>query len=361
MDPFYDADLAKLVSYVTFDGHLCKMLSYFYLSSSNPAALEDFRKIVEKKFGLTPRYEAGMGFGKSTKCKFSNSAAARFLHAAGAPKGDKMLTPFRVPEWIKNDREYSRVYLSVAFQCEGYVHKNNLFDSFYVGFQLNKAEELLGDGLAFIDELKSLLNDRGILTSRTTVRFGNLRNRDGKTTRKMTFTVRARSCAAFHDNIGFNVDSDKNAALDDAARVAARPRKSELDALWFVTPGTLSEAWRITLPSLRDPELAKFYALVLRYGGLTSDLRQFYISSSSPNIIVDFARLLREKFGLTVPYARKTGHHSYRCLVSSLKIGRWLNQHGLPSGKREALAAPIPRWISENPENLAAFEATRNE
>ena len=248
----------------------------------------------------------------------------------------------------------------MAFQCEGWISKSSRFNSFSIGFHLNKCNELLSDGLAFIEDLKEMLAREGILTTRTFTRFGNLRTRDGRTTQRMEFSIRARSCAAFKDRIGFSVDSRKNNLLEDAAKVAARPRKCEKDALWFAKPGTLSEDWRIVLPTVLDAELARLYAYLLRYGYLSSNLEQFYITSSSKIVLVDFARIVREKFGLVIPYAMRRGYRSYRCVGCSLKIGRWLNQHGLPSRKSKALVSPIPEWIFLNCKNLAAFETVRD-
>src|SRR3989338_2266294 len=51
-----DKDMASIVSYVTFDGHLYKDLKGFYYSSKKINDLKDFEVIVKRKFGLPPRY-----------------------------------------------------------------------------------------------------------------------------------------------------------------------------------------------------------------------------------------------------------------------------------------------------------------
>ncbi|MBS3069941.1 hypothetical protein J4220_00350 [Candidatus Micrarchaeota archaeon] len=139
--------MAKIVSYITFDGHLRNNLSGFYLSSSDWNVLRDFENIVTRKFGLTPHYEKGTGFGVSYKCRFYNSKVARFLSSIGVPNGDKMLTPFSVPDWIKRDPRLSRAYLIIAFQCEGWIHKRRHFDSYAVAIHMNKSEQFLSNGL----------------------------------------------------------------------------------------------------------------------------------------------------------------------------------------------------------------------
>jgi len=355
VDANLDADLAKIVAYVTFDGHLGKNLGRFYLSSSNDDAIEDFRKLVKKKFGLIPRYEAGMGYGKSTKCIFGSSPVARFLNSIGAPKGNKVLTVFRVPAWIKADDEFSRAYLSVAFQCEGYVHKSRYFNSFDVAFHINKCVDLLDNGIAFVNDLREMLGWLGILTTRIGFHKGNLR-KDGKLAKGLIFSVRSRSCGVFKDQVGFGVDAEKNNLLDRAAAVANRPRLCEQDALWLTDRNTLPERWRVALPTEHDADLARFYGYVLKYGNITLDLRQFYITSPHQKLIGDFARIVREKFGLVIPFARKR-RHSYTCIACSVKIGRWLNEQGLTHGRERSALSSMPQWITESEENLAAFNA----
>jgi len=196
VDIAYDEDIAKIVSYVTFDGHLSKKLCHFYLSSSNQAALDEFELLVQRKFALMPHLEAGMGFGKSTKYKFYNSEASRALFAAGAPKGDKMLTPFRVPAWIKCNPDFCRAYLSIAFQCEGYIHPNAKYRSYLVAMSLNKSIRILSDGIAFMGELKEMLANLGIATASTSLKRGNAR-KDGEVTKKLVFGISRKGRTAF--------------------------------------------------------------------------------------------------------------------------------------------------------------------
>lgn len=219
IDVVKDVELAKIVSYITFDGHLRNNLGNFYLSSASSDPLNDFENLVSEKFALNAIYENGMGYGKSKKCRFYSALVSRFLYSCGAPKGDKMVTPFSVPKWIKENDVFSKAYLSIAFQCEGWIHKNNKYNSYGISFKMNKTEELFQNGFEFINELKYLLNKFGIETSNTYLKEANLRKKDGKRTKSMIFGIRTKSNHIFQKEVGFGVDSRKNELLNSATKI----------------------------------------------------------------------------------------------------------------------------------------------
>lgn len=353
-DQSLDEDLAKIVSYVTFDGHLGKDLNRFYLSSGDWKVLKDFENIVTRKFGLIPRYEKGTGFGFSYKCRFYNSKVARFLFSVGAPKGDKMLTPFSIPNWIKEDSRFSKVYLTTAFQCEGWIHKNSHFESYIVALHMNKSEELLSDGMLFAKELKSLLKIFGVATTNLWIRPANLR-KDGRRTKAITFALCTKSLPAFHEKLGFGLSSKKNAMLAKASVVMSRPVLARQNSLClFDDASSMDEREALVFPESGDADLARLFGYLVKYGGITRDSRQFYIISSK-EIILDFARIVYEKFKLRIPYARKKTNASYQCIGCSLAIGKWLKSQGLLSGKKRLLHSKLPSWLVSNPSNYREF------
>src|SRR3989344_8256305 len=116
---FLDFKLAKIASYLTFDGHLSKDLKSFYLSSKSEDLLKDFEECVKSKFGICGRYENGQGYGESRKYWIFHSKTARFLKEIGIPNGNKVLQEFVVPDWVLGNLKNSREYLRTAFDCEG--------------------------------------------------------------------------------------------------------------------------------------------------------------------------------------------------------------------------------------------------
>ena len=197
-----DKDLAGLISFLTFDGHVYGSLKGLALYSKDKKPLKKYEKLIKNKIGLIGTYKEGNGYGGCTHYRIFNKKFCEFLNKLGTPKGDKMLIPFDIPKWIKDNKEFSREYLKVAYFCEGckYQHSKNRES---IQFNLNKSEELLEDGLNFMESLKDLLKNFGIETTKTWILFGNLRKRDGKITKMMKFKVKANSINRFIKEIGW--------------------------------------------------------------------------------------------------------------------------------------------------------------
>lgn len=196
-----DKELARIVSYLTFDGHLDKKLRGCYFSSNKIEELEGFRKDIKKKFNIDlTKIEKGRGYGhKCSKYWYFNANLCKFLHSVGTPKGDKMLILFDIPDWIKNSKGFSKEYLKVAFLCEGSKHKVSK-NCEKISFGLNKNEEIIEDGINFMNSIKTLLTNFNIETGKISIMKGNNR-KDGKTTKMMRFHVSAKSNNNFINTI----------------------------------------------------------------------------------------------------------------------------------------------------------------
>ena len=94
----FDKDLSKLVSYITFDGHLAQDLKCFYLSSKNEDALLDFKDIVYRKFGIEGRFEDGNGYCPVRKYRYLVETHVDFLKKLVPLKATKLLSRF----WFLN-------------------------------------------------------------------------------------------------------------------------------------------------------------------------------------------------------------------------------------------------------------------
>ena len=103
--PIYaNKNLAKILSYITFDGHLALSERMFYFSSSKIKELDDFKNIVNAEFGITGKIiKTPNSFGTSYRYLLMNSHVSRLLRLIGTPKGAKIKMRFGVPEWIARD------------------------------------------------------------------------------------------------------------------------------------------------------------------------------------------------------------------------------------------------------------------
>lgn len=204
----FNKDLAKLVSYLTFDGHLVEDLKCFYLSSKSKDALTDFKDIVHKSFGIKGRFETGMGHGESYKYRIFNREICKFLEKIGVPKGCKINKRFLIPDWIKENKDFSKEYLRIAFDCEGSIWFEKQPK---IRFGIFKNEKILDNGFKFLEEIRLMLNNFDISSTNIWLIKGNAR-KDGKLTKGLYFKVRQKSLKQFSKEVGFT-DKFKNQRL----------------------------------------------------------------------------------------------------------------------------------------------------
>lgn len=197
-----DKDLARIIAFLTADGHLYKSLKGFRFYSNNKTVLKELEEIIFKKFGLIGTYSEGTGYGKCFRYQVFNKKVSLFLKEGGAPVGDKMITSFDVPNWIKNNKEFSKEYLKTLFYCEGSKSKHSK-NTETIRINFNKSERLLKDGLTFINSLKKLLERYDIETSGIWVTKGNIRKKDKEITKQITFQIKSNSNNKFIKEIGW--------------------------------------------------------------------------------------------------------------------------------------------------------------
>ena len=199
----YTKDLAKIVSYLMFDGHLYKRLTGFKAYSKNIKELEKFEKMVKRQFKIKAQYKYNhAGSKKQTHViEFFNSKACRFLHKIGTPKGDKSLTKYGVPLWIKNNKEFSREYLKIAYLCEGcWKEKDRLNPR--IKFNMHKSNNILDNGRLFLQDIRNMLRKFNIETTSIGTYKGKLR-KDKIQTSELRFRVLTKDNQKFINEIGW--------------------------------------------------------------------------------------------------------------------------------------------------------------
>ncbi len=176
----FDKDLVKVVSYLTFDGHLAEDLKGFYLSSKDKDTLLYFKNLVKSKFQIK----------------------GRFLEKIGVPKGCKVKKIFLIPEWIKKNPKFCYHYLKTAFECEGgFWLQRKRYP--IVRFGLNKNKDLMNNGKEFLFEMKTLLLNLNIETSDIWITKSNIR-KDGIITKSFYFRIKQSSIERFLKMFNFS-------------------------------------------------------------------------------------------------------------------------------------------------------------
>ncbi|MBU1198659.1 MAG: hypothetical protein KKF46_07895 [Nanoarchaeota archaeon] len=209
-------ELAQIAALITSDGHL-QIKEWRYLTSFYSKDLDEInrvKKLFKKVFDVEGRIYEDRSPGKKVitlnlryKLFFISKSTALFLKRVGVPKGNKTNTPFQVPGWIINgSNEIKSAYLRSLFDCEGSIFFTKQYKN-YVRWRISltfcKNKDLLDDGLRFLSQIRSLLNNFYIKAS--PIRYWNLNIRkDGSQSVEMRFEIEKSSFGNFYKYIGFN-------------------------------------------------------------------------------------------------------------------------------------------------------------
>jgi len=208
--PIYpNENLVKIVSFLTFDGHLRRDGNVFMFTAGKKSLLKEPMMLVNNEFGITGEFRKipTNNYGISYEYRVKNKPISRILEFIGVPKGNKISVSFFVPKWIEENLEFSRTYLQVAFDCEGSIWKEGIRRR-KIRFRIHKSSNLLEDGINFLEDLKSMLLKFDIKSSRTWVGHGNVR-KDGLVTKYLCFNIISKDIPKFNKEIGFSIKHKK--------------------------------------------------------------------------------------------------------------------------------------------------------
>ncbi len=199
----FGKDLAGIGSYLTFDGHIYNTLKGLMYSSKNIGDLKDFEKLIFNRFKIKGKYHLNSGGSRNQTHKFYvfNKVICKKLVDIGFPKGDKTNQKFSVPKWIRNNKEFSREYLRIAFLCEGSMKEKRKNPR--IKINLAKTEEFLEAGISFMNELKEMLNVFGIRTTECGLCGKRIRKKDNQVSQDIRFRVITSDNNRFIKEIGW--------------------------------------------------------------------------------------------------------------------------------------------------------------
>jgi len=123
-----------------------------------------------------------------------------------------VLTPFNIPEWIKNDKKYFRRFVQRVFSCEGNVMHEPNRKLPQIRLEMWKAENVK-ENPSFIDELGTYLNTHFNIKSTITSRKCFNVRKDGIITRPRKMYITGESVKIFHRKIGF--EGEKQVKLNE--------------------------------------------------------------------------------------------------------------------------------------------------
>lgn len=198
-----DKNLARIASYLMFDGHLYKDLKGLMYSSKNINDLKEFEKVFKRKFGnLREIYHLNSSGNKKQthKIYFFNKIISTKLFKLGIPKGDKTITEYLIPKWIIDNKEFSKEFVKIAYLCEGSMKENRKNPR--ITISINKSENLLDSGLKFMEQMKKILDYHGIKTTNVGV-YNAKPRKDGVKVKMLRFRVITKYNNKFIKEIGW--------------------------------------------------------------------------------------------------------------------------------------------------------------
>ncbi|MBI4451549.1 LAGLIDADG family homing endonuclease [Candidatus Woesearchaeota archaeon] len=224
-DVRYTPELARICADITGDGHL-QLQDWRGLTSFYAKDIEDIHKMnkrFENVFGVSGRIYRDDRNGRTRyKLFFISKKAAQELARAGVPTGNKTNKPFSVPDWIlAGDEAFQAAYLRGLFTAEGSifsVRQSGNRVRWQISIEMYKRTDLAREGIEYMQQVKQMLQDLGIVSS--PVRLGRRNKRiDGTESIAVRLDVESRSFYMFHEKVSFDCEQ-KAAKLLTQVRMA---------------------------------------------------------------------------------------------------------------------------------------------
>ncbi|MFH1209470.1 MAG: hypothetical protein V1663_01645 [archaeon] len=201
--------LSSIVGHLMGDGNLSKNRMVgdfrFYGDSSK---LNRILYDLKNYFNLMPYAYYKHPKGGGYILRYNNAIFARILELMGVPRGDKILTAFRVPKWIiNNNKKIKKSFLSALLTDEmSKINKNKRGQWKGFWFSMSKIKSKTNHLVYFLDQIRDLLNEFEITSSEVRVRKKHSYYRkDGNITYPAFFCIHTNflNRKRFYFNIGF--------------------------------------------------------------------------------------------------------------------------------------------------------------
>ncbi len=202
--------LTKLLSFATGDGWLGKVKNRWVLKFiGKPEDLEEVRKDIKKLgYGITNVYsqrcdseieytdgEIRKIEGKTNTIVVGSLGLPILLYTLGAPFGSKSKNKFEVPKWIfKSPKWIKRLYLASFFGAEMTRPTIRRAEKYRFGparLSINKSKKLKDNGLIFLNQIKTLLEEFGVEVTKI-FELKGVRTKSGDETIKLRIDISSK-------------------------------------------------------------------------------------------------------------------------------------------------------------------------
>jgi len=213
--------IARLTGFLFGDGHLA-MEEGLLNFTGNEQVLKKVQddlillgykpQKIKSQFIKTKDLKGRTIAGTTTFFNLSSVSLWNFFIYLGIPKGDKCKQSYDVPEWVRRGtRLVKREFLRAFFDSEmttPRVKKHN-FEALW--FVQHKTKEHLQGGVKFVEQIKNLLKEFEVETSKIKVVPTGYKRKTGEKMMSILFVLKAsnENLSKFFGRVGFFYDEEK--------------------------------------------------------------------------------------------------------------------------------------------------------
>ena len=234
----YDSEkigaFTRIFAFIFGDGHITKNGKTIVFTGNSDALNEvkkDLKLLGFDGTGITKKvienFHKGRHFvGTTTFFHLNSVAFVRMLEFLGAPVGDKITAPYKIPAWVMNGTKFvKREFVRSLYGCEGCSPKSERMNFFPLALRMHKSRKLENNMLHFLRQVSSILMDFDV-ESYMTIRNLDYRRTDGHITDSYELILHAtnENMLRFFSRIGYAYEKGK----DIKARLAAEYLRSKL-------------------------------------------------------------------------------------------------------------------------------------
>ena len=190
-------ELSRVVADLTSDGHL-QVDNKRYVASFYSKDLQEIQVVKNRFYNLfgikgkihTDKRPVSNNLFPTIRYQLyvPSKKMCLFLKDIGTPIGNKTNNPFRVPNWVfKGSSELKSSYLRSMYDAEGSIFCGK-DKRWQITFKMAKNQILLKEGIAFFEQIRTMLQIFDIKTSPVNYSKLNIR-KDGSTSVYLRITI----------------------------------------------------------------------------------------------------------------------------------------------------------------------------
>ncbi len=215
--------ISRVSGFLLGDGHLAKNDIRLHFSGNKDALLNvksdlellgysNHSKIVSKR--IVNNIQGRTIKGESTSFSLDSVALSLFFQYLGIPKGDKSITKYDVPKFVRNGTRFvKREFLRAVFGCDGDKPKWKVKNCGTIALRQNKVTDLKESMFKFYRQSGLLLEEFEVRTYINVRDKGEVRRKDNKKVLTVELHIKANNKNMFNflSRVGYAYENYKQA------------------------------------------------------------------------------------------------------------------------------------------------------